>query len=579
MEFIQKKTADSAIEPYLTRAASEGIPLTWDRFEGQLPECGFCETGLSCRDCLQGPCISHPFRDASKEGVCGKDRDILAAQSLLRLALKGAMTVIADAGELAAEIAAGKAVPVNPSQADFLRNDLTRLLANGAANVIAELPAPLRDNWQARRVLPEGTLKDIFKASQKLEGGLAGLEELLLRGVKASLLACMAGKLHGRLKKAAFGANAPTPVEISLGVMEERSANVLLVGTLSPVLKTRILQAAQGKKINVAGVATEPLLGGRTIPPATNYAAQEIPLLTGMVDLLVAGDRGVNPSLTKIAKACSIPVVYAGALGGDGDYDALTARIVEMAQKSFAVRQGGLDRQAPPDRQTAVLGFSGDQVPARAVADALQEGKIKGIAIIAGLGNVKYTQDRFAVVMAEDLLKQDILCLSTGEASITLGKYGLLAPTEVEKYCGRGLAGFLASLGKDIPPVLDFGPAENGAVLELLLAVSGVNGKSLADYPVVACFPEANGVSEVAEALSYVAHGVTTYFWPALPVTGSPKTMKALNEFFQDSFGAALPVQTDKRLEPIDRSRIILKELKIEGAAIVTRGGAVWPRI
>ena len=83
MEFIQKKTADSAVERFLTKAAESEISLAWDRYEGQLPECGFCETGLSCRDCLQGPCISHPFRDSNKLGVCGKDKDILAIQSLL----------------------------------------------------------------------------------------------------------------------------------------------------------------------------------------------------------------------------------------------------------------------------------------------------------------------------------------------------------------------------------------------------------------------------------------------------------------------------------------------------------------
>lgn len=81
MEFIQKKTVDPAVEYFLLKAAESEIPLAWDRYEGQLPECGFCETGLSCRDCLQGPCISHPFRDSNKAGVCGKDKDLLAVQS------------------------------------------------------------------------------------------------------------------------------------------------------------------------------------------------------------------------------------------------------------------------------------------------------------------------------------------------------------------------------------------------------------------------------------------------------------------------------------------------------------------
>lgn len=577
MEFIQKKTVDSAIEVYLTKAASEEISLTWDRYEGQLPECGFCEAGLSCRDCLQGPCISHPFREASKDGVCGKDKATLAAQSFLRLIIKGAMSIIGDAAELSGEVAAGAVAPLDRGQADFLVNDLASLLAKGEGSVVAELPAALRESWQAISVQPEGTLKDIFKASQKLEGGLAGVEELLHRGVKASLLACLAGKTQGRLKEAVFGGNVPTSVEMCLGVLEKDMANILLVGEFSPVLKHKILQAAQGKKVKVVGVGSEILLGARSILPVANYASQEIPLLTGAVDLVVAGDKFVNPSLVGIAKAYAAPVVYAEALGAGADLDALAARIVDKAEKSFEVRQG-LDRVVPQDRDKAVMGFSGKQVPARTVAEALKGGKIKGIAILSGCGNVKYTQDRSLVVMAEELLKRDVLCLSTGEASVTLGKYGLLNPAQGDKYCGSGLAGFLASLGQNVPPVLDFGRGENGAVLDLLLALAGLDDKPLASYPLVACFPEANRSSEAVEALWYVAHGITTYFWPALPVTGSPRVMTAMNETFQRCFGAALPVLTDKKLEPADKARMILKHLRIENAAIVTKGGEVWKK-
>ena len=94
MEFIQKRSQDSAVGPFLLKAADEGVALVWDRYEGQLPECGFCEAGMSCRDCLQGPCISHPFKgEINKSGICGKDNDTLAAHSLLRLALKGTMVI------------------------------------------------------------------------------------------------------------------------------------------------------------------------------------------------------------------------------------------------------------------------------------------------------------------------------------------------------------------------------------------------------------------------------------------------------------------------------------------------------
>ena len=43
-----------------------------------------------------------------------------------------------------------------------------------------------------------------------------------------------------------------------------------------------------------------------------------------------------------------------------------------------------------------------------------------------------------------------------------------------------------------------------------------------------------------------VAMGVSTYFWPALPVTGSARTLRALEDFCRDKFGASLHVVTQK---------------------------------
>ena len=42
-------------------AQAAGVTTAWDRYEAQLPQCGFGETGLCCRHCLQGPCRIDPF--------------------------------------------------------------------------------------------------------------------------------------------------------------------------------------------------------------------------------------------------------------------------------------------------------------------------------------------------------------------------------------------------------------------------------------------------------------------------------------------------------------------------------------
>jgi len=202
------------------------------------------------------------------------------------------------------------------------------------------------------------------------------------------------------------------------------------------------------------------------------------------------------------------------------------------------------------------MGFSPTQVDAKKISEAVKAGKIKGLAILAGCNNVKFTQDREIVSLTRELLKRDVFCVSEGCASISLAKYGLLNPQNRESSCGKGLLGLLSSLGKDLSPVVDLGSCENGGVTEFLLAL----GKQPKDLPLVACFPEANRTKAVARAAWTVAMGVPTYFWPHLPVTGSPKTVEALGDFCQKTFGAKLNVLTEK-LEVAEKAKLLMKSL------------------
>jgi carbon-monoxide dehydrogenase catalytic subunit len=51
----ERSTSPDSIE-MLGIAQKLNAELVWDRYEAQLPQCGFGETGLCCRHCLQGPC-------------------------------------------------------------------------------------------------------------------------------------------------------------------------------------------------------------------------------------------------------------------------------------------------------------------------------------------------------------------------------------------------------------------------------------------------------------------------------------------------------------------------------------------
>jgi anaerobic carbon-monoxide dehydrogenase catalytic subunit len=570
MEFIQKKTADSAIEGFLAKAAESELSLVWDRYEAQLPECGFCETGLSCRDCLQGPCISHPFRDSNKLGVCGKDKDILAMQSLLRLVLKGTMVYLDQLSDLAKGVESREIKPKNKGKTDQILKEIQSLLMDGGVQIKKELPKSLIRSWEETGILPEGVARDLFKASQKLEGGMTGLEETLLWAFKSSLLGSMAHWLQGNLKKSVFGDLTPTKVEVSLGVLKKESPNLLLYGYVSPLLKRKIAEEAKKKSVHVTGVCTDPLIPPFSFSQVTNYGSQEIPLMTGAVDLIVAGDQFVNPSLAKIAGEWEVPIISAELLKKEKDIGRFAREIVERARKSFDFRQN-IPRDIPEAKEYALMGFSSENADAKKVITALNKGLIKGIAILSGSNNVKYTQDQVILTMAQEFLKNDVLCISEGEASVTLAKYGFLNPVTRERNCGKALSDFLSSVGREIPSVIDF---RDGSVVNFLFNIADAGKKGLKDYPIVACFPEANRSSEVVEALGMVAMGVSTYFWPSLPVTGSIKAMGALTKFCSEKFGSKLNIVTEKKIDALAKANTVLKALRgDEGFAL---SGKPW---
>jgi carbon-monoxide dehydrogenase catalytic subunit len=389
---------------------------------------------------------------------------------------------------------------------------------------------------------------------------MTGVEETLLWAFKSSLLGYMAYWLRGNLKKSVFGDLVPIKLEVNLGVLKKEIPNLLLCGPFSPILKRKIAEEAKKKGVHLVGVCSDPLIPPFSVPPVTNYGSQEIPLLTGAVDLIVAGDQFVNPSLGRLSKEWEVPIIPAEHLKRAKDPGRFAREIVERTKKSFDFRRN-IPRDIPDVRENALMGFSCENLDVKKILAALNKGQLNGITILSGSNNVKYTQDEEILTMAQEFLKNDVLCISEGEASVTLAKYGFLNPVMRERNCGQALSDFLSSLGREIPSVLDF---RDGSLVDFLFAIANSGKKELKDYPIVACFPEANRSSEVVEALGMVAMGVSTYFWPSLPVTGSASAMEALTKFCSEKFGSKLNIVTEKKIDARTKANLVLKALKGE---------------
>jgi carbon-monoxide dehydrogenase catalytic subunit len=449
------------------------------------------------------------------------------------------MSYLDQLNDFASGVQAGNVEPADKGQAEQILKSIVDLMHTGNSGVINEFPATLVQAWKTTGIVPRGIANDVFKASQQLEGGFGEMEEILLWSFKTALLGGMAARLQHNLKTAVFGAAAPSELEVNLGVLNNDAPTILVYGPVSPVLKQKIAKAAEEKNISVMGVCTDPLLPPYRFFPVTTYVSQEIPLMTGAVDLIVAGNQFVNPSLANVAKDWKVTVVTTEGLNQNPELDAFAQQIVEQAAHAFEMRKN-IARDIPMVKESAVMGFSGAKLDINKIVKALESGKIKGIAILSGSNNVKYTQDEVLVTIAKQLLANDILCISDGEASASLAKYRLLDSARHDRDCGAGVKELLASLGDNVPSVIDW------CATDFLLALATAGDKALSEYPICAYFPEANRTAEVTKAMWTVAMGVSTYFWPCLPVTGSAKTQQALSDFCEQKFGAKLHVVTQK---------------------------------
>jgi carbon-monoxide dehydrogenase catalytic subunit len=491
-------------------------------------------------------------------GICGKDKDILGVHSFVRLVVQGALGYLDQLTDFAQGVEAGEGSPKRKQEAAKIIKDIQGMWGDGITDVMKKFPKALTEGWKAAGVYPEGMARSLFKVSQKLDGGVGSIEEILLWAFKGALVGCAAQMLQGRLKASVFGDTSPTNVEVNLGILQKEGPHILLYGHFSPLLKQKIAEAAKGKKIEVMGVCTDPFVPPFSFAPVTNYGSQEIPLMTGAVDLIVTGDQCVNPSLAELAKIWKVEVVPTEVLNRR-DLSSFAKEIVEKAQEAFKAR-GEVSRDIPSIKESAVMGFSVKNIDVNKVVKAVMGGKIKGVAILAGCNNVKFTQDHEIVSLAKELLKKDVFCISEGCASVSLAKFGLLNPKQRDASCGKGLANLLSSLGKNLPAVVDLGSCENSGPTEFLLSMASAGKKPIKEFPMVACFPEANRTKAVARAAWTVAMGIPTYFWPFLPVTGSQKTIDALGGYCEEKFGARLHVVTQK-MECKEKAELLIKSL------------------
>jgi carbon-monoxide dehydrogenase catalytic subunit len=154
----------------------------------------------------------------------------------------------------------------------------------------------------------------------------------------------------------------------------------------------------------------------------------------------------------------------------------------------------------------------------RPLNDNIINGRVRGLAGIVGCGNARVQNDALHVELAKELMKNDVLVLTTGCSAIALGKAGLLTPEAATKYCGAGLAEVCETVG--IPPALHMGSCvDNTRILMAATAVvrDGGLGDDISDLPAVGVAPEWMSEKAVAIGQYFVASGAYVLFGVGFP--------------------------------------------------------------
>lgn len=506
--FEDRSISPDSIE-ILGVAQKLGAELVWDRYAAQLPQCGFGETGLCCRHCLQGPCRIDPFGNGPQTGVCGATADTFVARGLDRSIAAGTAAHSGHAKHLAhtlKKLAEGKAPDYAIRDSNKLRAVAQRqgiqLVGKSDLQVAAELADLALEEFAERSAPVEWTMKTLTAGRLKKFGEMGllpfGIDSvisevmhrttngvdadpvnLLLGGIKCAIADYDGMALATDLSDILFGTPQPTVASANLGTLKKDAVNIAVHGHnpvlsdmvcgIAPQMEAEAKKAGAKEGINIVGICCtgNEVLMRHGVSMATSSVSQELAIITGALDAMVVDYQCVMPSLTKVAEGFHTQVITtmgiakmpgATHINFEEEHAAEGARaIIGMAIEAFKKRDNS-KVHIPELRNTAIAGVSAETVigilskvdaadPLKPLLDNIVNGNIAGVCLFAGCNNVKIPQDRNFIAMIKELARRDVLILATGCASGAFARHGILTPDATEKYAGPGLKAVLTALG------------------------------------------------------------------------------------------------------------------------------------
>jgi carbon-monoxide dehydrogenase catalytic subunit len=281
-------------------------------------------------------------------------------------------------------------------------------------------------------------------------------------------------------------------------------------------------------------------------------------ILTGAVEAMIVDVQCIFPALGALTGcfhtkfiSTSPKAKFPGAthveFHEEHAYD--TAKeIVRMAVENYRFRQPG-KVNIPGDKNACMVGFSVEAIVGALggtltpLLDAVKSGAIQGIAAVVGCNNPKIQQDYGHINLVKELIRQNILVVSTGCNAQACAKAGLLQP-EAAALAGDGLKAVCQALG--VPPVLHMGSCVDiSRILVACAAIANALGVDIKDLPAAGAAPEWMSEKAVSIGAYVVSSGVFTVLGTVPQVLGSPAVTALLTEGAKGVVGAAFAVEPD----------------------------------
>jgi carbon-monoxide dehydrogenase catalytic subunit len=459
--------------------------------------------------------------------------------------------------------------------------------------------------WKKMGVLPRNIDREIVEIMHRTHMGVdQDYKNLMKQGTRAALADGWGGSMLATdIQDILFGTPYPLQSEANLGVMKEDHVNIIVHGH-EPVLSEMIIAVAEkeemveyakkagAKGIQLSGICctANEMLQRHGIPLAGTFLQQELAIITGACDAMVVDIQCIMQNIANVAKCFHTKVITTHPIARMEQDDVIhiqfdehhavedAERIIKIAIDNFKNR--GAEVMIPQHKAPLVAGFGVESTEYHlggsfrgtyyTLNDNIINGHIRGVAGVVGCNNARTQHNRDHIAICKELIKNDVLVLTTGCTAIACAMEGLLTPEAAAVHAGPGLAEVCETVG--IAPVLHLGSCvDNSRILLAATEVvkAGGLGNDISEWPVAGSAPEWMSEKAISIGHYFVASGVYTVFGVALPTSGAPVFHDYITKEFEKIYGGMWDVEPDPikhahmMIAHIDKKR---KELGIDKA-------------